>query len=45
MEMAKVIASNWKQALRKEGSSGDDIRNFAEALEHAEAEKALSLEG
>ncbi len=41
--MAKIIAGNWKRVLRDEGSSGDEIRGYAEAFEHAEAERALSL--
>ena len=44
-EMARIIADNWKQGLHEEGLSGDDIRGYAGAFEHAEAEKALSLDG
>ncbi len=40
-EMAKIIAANWKQALRAEGASPDEIRIYADAFEHDEAEKAL----
>lgn len=40
-EMAKIIAANWKQALRAEGASPDEIRIYADAFEHGEAEKAL----
>ncbi len=43
LKMARIIAGNWKRVLRDEGSSGDDIRGYAEAFEHAEAERALSL--
>ena len=45
VEMARMIAGNWKQGLRAQGASGDDIRGYAEAFEHAEAEKALRLDG
>ena len=40
-EMAKTIAKNWKQALSAEGTSPDDMRIYADAFEHREAEKAL----
>ena len=42
-EMAKTVAGSWKQFLREEGASGDDIRLYTEAFEHAAAEKALSI--
>lgn len=45
VEMARMIAGNWKQTLRAQGASDDDIRGYAEAFEHAEAEKALRLDG
>ena len=47
VEMARIVAGNWKQGLHEEeeASSDDDIRGYAEAFEHAEAEKALSLDG
>ena len=45
VEMARKIADNWKQSLRTQGASGDDIRGYAEAFEHVEAEKALRLDG
>lgn len=44
VEMARMIASNWKRSLRAQGASGDDIRGYAEAFEHVEAEKALRLD-
>ena len=43
--MAGVIAGHWKRILREQGSSGDEIRGYAEAFEHTEAEKALRLDG
>ncbi len=45
VEMSRIIADNWKRSLRKEGLSGDDVRGYEDAFEHAEAEKALSLGG
>lgn len=41
-QMAETIAKNWKQAFRKEGASSDELRIYAVAFEHVEAEKALS---
>ena len=40
--MAATISENWKQALRAEGASADDVRTYTDAFEHAETEKALS---
>lgn len=44
-QMAETIASNWKQALRDEGATPDDLRTYVDAFEHAEAEKALESSG
>jgi len=44
-QMAETIASNWKQALRDEGASSDDLRTYVEAFEHAENEKARGISG
>ncbi len=41
--MAKMIVSNWKQALRDEGASSDDLQTYADAFEHTESRKALRL--
>ena len=41
--MAKTLAARWKEALRDEGASGDEIRLYSEAFEHAETEVALQL--
>ena len=41
--MAETLQKNWKQALRNEGASPGEIGVYADAFEHAEAEKALSL--
>ena len=45
LQMAETIANGWKQALRDEGTSSDEARGYADAFEHAEAEKALRLNG
>ena len=42
--MARTLAASWKEALRDEGASSDDIRLYSEAFEHAEAEVALHLD-
>ena len=42
--MARIVAGNWKQGLREEGSSADEIRGYAEAFENVETERALSLD-
>ncbi|WP_166461845.1 type II toxin-antitoxin system HipA family toxin [Paracoccus alkanivorans] len=42
-QMAETIVSNWKQALRDEGASSDDLRTYADAFEHTESQKALWL--
>ena len=41
--MARMLAASWKEALRDEGASGDEISLYFEAFEHAEAEVALQL--
>ena len=42
LQMAETIAKNWKQILRSEGASSDEVRVYAEAFEHIEADKALA---
>ncbi len=42
-EMASTLAASWKEALRDEGASSDDIRLYSEAFEHTEAEVASKL--
>ncbi len=42
-EMAKLVTANWKQSLREQGASGDDVRIYTEAFEHLEIETALKL--
>lgn len=41
--MATTIAGNWKQALRNEGATLDELKIYATAFEHADTEKALKL--
>ena len=41
--IATTIAGNWKEALRTEGATADDVKNYAVAFEHADAEKALNF--
>jgi serine/threonine-protein kinase HipA len=42
--MAETLQKNWKQALRNEGASPGDIGVYTDAFEHAEADRALSLD-
>jgi serine/threonine-protein kinase HipA len=42
-EMAKIITTDWREALRNEGTAVSDIKQFAAAFEHEEMERALSL--
>lgn len=42
LQMAEIISGNWKQALRDQGATPDDVRTYADAFEHTEAEKALA---
>jgi len=41
--MAKIVSAHWREALRDEGTSTNDIREFATAFEHGEMERALGL--
>ena len=41
--MVTTIARNWKQALRNEGATSDDVKIYAPAFEHSDAEKALKF--
>ncbi|MEP3329125.1 type II toxin-antitoxin system HipA family toxin [Sedimentitalea sp.] len=43
LRMAQTITNNWKQALRDQRSSSDEVRIYSDAFEHREAEEALSL--
>ena len=42
--MASVIADNWKQALKQEGVTTNDLRIYADAFEHDEASGARMLD-
>lgn len=42
-EMARTIALNWRQALREQGASGEQIRLYADAIEHRESEQAMAM--
>lgn len=42
--MANIIADNWKQVLKLEGVTTNDIRGYASAFEHDEASETRSLE-
>jgi serine/threonine-protein kinase HipA len=44
-QMAETVAKNWRPALRDEGATPGDVRTYADAFEHAEAETALGLSG
>ena len=44
LRIARIVADNWKRVLRAEGASGDEIRGYVEAFEHAEAERAMGLD-
>lgn len=40
--MARMIADSWQMALRTERLSAGEARQYRDAFEHADAEKALS---
>ncbi len=40
--MAQTIADSWQMALRTEGLSAGDVRQYCDGFEHADAKKALS---
>ena len=42
-EMANIISKNWKQALRSEGCTSDDVQNYANAFQHEEINRALAI--
>ena len=42
-EMASLIADRWRPFMRQFGIGGEGLRSLADAFEHGEAEKALSL--
>lgn len=42
-EMANIISKNWRQALRSEGCTSDDVQNYADAFQHEEINRALAV--
>lgn len=38
--MARLIASNWRRALKEQGVTSNDVRGYVDAFEHDEAFKA-----
>ena len=42
--MAKAITYNWKQALKQEDVTTDDVRIYADAFEHVETSHAKMLD-
>lgn len=41
--MAEVTTSNWRQALRDEGCSADDVQDYVSAFEHQESRYASTI--
>ena len=44
-EIAAILAHSWKEIFREQGASSDQIRSYAEAFEHEEAERAKGFDG
>ena len=44
-EIAVILARSWKEAFREEGASSEQVRSYAEAFEHEEAERAKGFDG
>ena len=42
--MAKAITYNWKQALKQEDVTTNDVRIYADAFEHSETSHAKMLD-
>lgn len=42
-EMANIISRSWKQALRSEGCTPDDVQNYTSAFQHEESNRALAI--
>lgn len=42
-EMANIISESWKQALRAEGCTSDDVHNYTNAFQHEESNRALAI--
>ncbi len=41
--IAKMIAIHWKQALKEEGATPHEVRDYTDAFEHDDASKVRSL--
>lgn len=41
-EMANIISRSWKQALRSEGCTPDDVQDYTSAFQHEESNRALA---
>lgn len=42
-EMANIISRSWKQALRSEGCTPDDVQDYMSAFQHEESNRALAI--
>ena len=42
-EMANVVSKSWKQALRAEGCTSDDVQTYADAFQHEEINRVLAI--
>ena len=42
-EMAHMIPEGWKQAMREEGCTSDDVQKYANAFQHEESHRALAI--
>lgn len=42
-EMANIILRSWKQALRSEGCTPDDVQDYTNAFRHEESNRALAI--
>lgn len=42
-EMANIISRSWKQALRSEGCTPDDVQDYTNAFQHEESNRALAI--
>lgn len=41
--IAQVTSAHWREALRQQGASSNDVKVYVDAFEHEEVEKALRL--
>jgi serine/threonine-protein kinase HipA len=42
-KIANIIASSWKQALRSEGCTSAEVRDYAHAFQHEGSNRALAI--